>query len=80
MPAGIVIEDSIIMFANATDKNKPLPAGLFIYVENADERFKKEVVADAKVINEIADHVYGRSGGVTDPCCHGNLFNSSVMA
>lgn len=67
MHAEILIGDSTIMFADATEKYKPQPAGLFIYVDNADERFRKAVEAGAKVINEVADQTYGRSGGVTDP-------------
>lgn len=65
--AETLIGDSTIMFADATEKYKPQPAGLFIYVDNADERFRKAVEAGAKVINEVADQPYGRSGGGTDP-------------
>ncbi len=67
MHAEIRIGDSTIMFADATDRYKPQPAGLFIYVDNADKRFKKAIQAGAKVINEVADQPYGRSGGVADP-------------
>ncbi len=67
MHAEIMIGDSTIMFADATERYRSQPAGLFIYVDNADNRFKKAVEAGAKVINEVADQPYGRSGGVTDP-------------
>ena len=67
MHAEILIGDSTIMFADATERYKPQPAGLFIYVDNADRRFEKAVEAGAKVINEVADQPYGRSGGITDP-------------
>jgi PhnB protein len=67
MHAEIMIGDSTIMFADATEKYKPIPAGLFIYVDNADERFRKAINAGAKVINEVSDQTYGRSGGVIDP-------------
>jgi len=65
--AEILIGDSTIMFADATERYRPQQAGLFIYVDNADARFNKAVEAGAKVINEVADQPYGRSGGVTDP-------------
>lgn len=67
MHAEIMIGGSTIMFADASERYKSRPAALFIYVDNADERFKKAVEAGATVINEVADQPYGRSGGVTDP-------------
>ncbi len=67
MHAEIMIGDSTIMFADATENYRPIPAGLFIYVDNADERFRKAIDAGAKVINEVANQPYGRSGGVMDP-------------
>jgi PhnB protein len=67
MHAEVSIGDCVIMFADATEKYQPQPAGFFIYVENADETFKKAVNAGGIVINEIADQSYGRSGGVKDP-------------
>jgi len=45
----------------------PQPAGLFIYVENADEGFRKAKEAGAQVIMEPVDREYGRSCGVKDP-------------
>ena len=65
--AELSIGGSTIMFADATDQYKPQPAGLFIYVNNADETFKKAVEAGAATVTEIADQPYGRSGGVKDP-------------
>ncbi len=67
MHAEIMIERSTIMFADATDKFKQQNAGLFIYVENADETFNKAIVNGAEIITEISDQSYGRSGGVKDP-------------
>lgn len=67
MHAEIMIGDATIMFADATEGYKPHPAALFIYVDNADERFKKALQEGATVINEVADQPYGRSGGITDP-------------
>lgn len=67
MHAEIMIGESTIMFADATELYKPQPAAFFIYVDNADERFKKAVEEGAVPINEVADHPYGRSGGIADP-------------
>lgn len=67
MHAEIMIGGSTIMFADATENYQPRPAGLFINVDDADVVYKKALDAGAKIITEISDHPYGRSGGVTDP-------------
>ncbi len=67
MHAEIMIGDSTIMFADATNKAESKPAGLFVYVDDADETFKKAIAAKASVVTEMADQNYGRSGGVKDP-------------
>jgi uncharacterized glyoxalase superfamily protein PhnB len=67
MHAEIMIGDSTIMFADATEQFRPIPAALFIYVDNADERYKKAIEAGATAIGEVADQPYGRSGGIVDP-------------
>ena len=67
MHAEIMIEGSTIMLADATEEFKTSTAGLFIYVENADETFAKAMNEGATVVREIADQDYGRSGGIKDP-------------
>ncbi len=67
MHAELMIGESTIMFADATEEYAPQPGGFFIYVENADETFQKAVDAGGKVVTELADQSYGRSGGVQDP-------------
>jgi len=67
MHAEIMIGECTIMFADATDTYKTQTTGLFIYVDNADERYKKAIDAGATIITKVSDQVYGRSGGVTDP-------------
>jgi PhnB protein len=67
MHAEIMIGECTIMFADATDKYQSQTAGLFIYVDNVDERYKRAVEAGSTIISEISDQPYGRSGGVTDP-------------
>jgi PhnB protein len=65
--AEVIIGASTIMFADATDAIEVRPAGLFVYVENADETFNKAIAANATVVTELANQTYGRSGGVQDP-------------
>jgi PhnB protein len=67
MHAEITIGDCVIMFADSTEQYHPRPAGLFIYVPDADETFKKAIAEGASVIMDMADQSYGRSGGVKDP-------------
>lgn len=63
----ITIGDSTIMFADSTEKYEPRTAGLFIYVENADETYKKALDEGAITIMELSDQDYGRTCGVNDP-------------
>jgi PhnB protein len=67
MHGEIMIGESTIMFADATDQYKSQTAGMFIYVDNADERYKKAIEAGATIITQVSDQPYGRSGGVADP-------------
>jgi PhnB protein len=66
MHGEIEIGASTIMFADSTDDFKPCPAGLFIYVANADETYKIAIEAGATSIMEPANQSYGRSCGVKD--------------
>ena len=72
MHSEIQIGGSTIMFADTTELLKPRPAGLFIYVENADETYKKAIDEGATTVMELSDQDYGRSCGVTDP--FGNIW------
>jgi PhnB protein len=67
MHAELMIGESTLMLAESTDKYDPRTAGLFIYVDDADERFNKAVGAGATIVNAVGDQPYGRSGGVLDP-------------
>jgi len=67
MHAEIQINGATIMCADVTDKYHEATANLFIYVPDADEAFKKAKEAGAKVVEELAERDYGRSGGVQDP-------------
>jgi len=66
MHSELQINGSTIMFCDSTDKWKTETAN-FIYVDNADETYKKALSEGATTIMEPADQDYGRSCGVTDP-------------
>jgi len=70
--AQIMLGQSAIMFAEATDEWKPQPAGMFIYVDNADARYAKAIEAGATSIMGLTDEPYGRTCGVTD--AFGNMW------
>lgn len=67
MHAEIQLGDSTIMFADATAQFEPRPAGMFVYVANADETYAKALAAGATSLMPPADQEYGRSCGVLDP-------------
>ena len=66
MHSEIMIGECTIMFADATGQYAARPAGMFIYVDNADETYQKAIDAGASVISAVSDQPYGRSGGVKD--------------
>jgi uncharacterized glyoxalase superfamily protein PhnB len=66
MHSEIKIGDSTIMFADSTEKYQPRGAGLFVYVDNADETFKKALAEGAAIVTDLSDQSYGRTGGVSD--------------
>jgi PhnB protein len=67
MHSEIQIGGSTIMFADTTEQIKEQVAGLFIYVENADETYKKAIDAGATTVMELSNQDYGRTCGVNDP-------------
>lgn len=67
MHAEIMIGESTIMFADASDQFKVSNAGLFVYVEDADETYKSALANGGVVVTELANQPYGRSGGIMDP-------------
>jgi len=77
MHAEIMIGDSTIMFADATEQFKSSNASLFVYVENADETFEIAISEGATVVKEITDESYGRGGGIKDP--FGNIWWITAM-
>lgn len=67
MHGEVNIGGSTIMFGNSGDQYPPQPAGLYINVEDADVTFQRALDNGAKVIMEVSDKDYGRTGGVIDP-------------
>lgn len=68
MHAEVTISGSTLMIAEATDEWTAQPAGLFLYVPNADEAYQKALAEGATSVLELRDQEYGRSGGVKDFC------------
>jgi uncharacterized glyoxalase superfamily protein PhnB len=65
--AEIKIGGTTIMAADSTEEFNPREATLMVYVENADDSFKKAVALGAEIVRDISDQEYGRTGGVLDP-------------
>ena len=72
MHAELDVDGSIVMFAESTDEYPPQTAGMFVYVVNADETYKKALEAGGTNVMEPADREYGRACGVKDP--YGNTW------
>ncbi|MEO7582124.1 MAG: VOC family protein [Ferruginibacter sp.] len=60
------LQDSVIMFADKTDDFAPRPAGIFIYVDNVDETFRRAMEKGAIAKMEPAQQPYGYTCGFQD--------------
>lgn len=67
MHAEVAIHGSTIMFADTNDQWPVANAHLFVYVDNADDIFKRALERGASTIMELSDQDYGRTCGVLDP-------------
>ncbi len=67
MHGELQIGESTIMFADSTEEFKTQTAGLFVYVQDADETYSKALEEGATSLTAMSNQDYGRSGGVTDP-------------
>ena len=66
--AEVRIGDSVVMMGEANGQSKPMPAMLYVYVEDVDAVYKRALQAGAKPVRELKDEFYGdRAGGVADP-------------
>lgn len=71
-PAEIRIGDSTVM-VSSTDERAAFPAFLYVYVDDADEAFRRAVDAGATILESPLDTPYGdRRAMVVDP--FGNIF------
>ena len=67
------IGDWMVMMGEASGQWAPMPASIYLYVNNADAIYKKAMAAGASSIMEPANQFYGdRHGGVKDPS--GNMW------
>lgn len=64
--AELRIDDTILMMGGSTKEWSAQPAGLFIYVTNADATYQKALAAGATSVMPPADQDYGRACGVKD--------------
>jgi PhnB protein len=67
--AEVRIGDSVVMMSEACGEWKPMPAMLYLYVEDMDAVYQRALEKGATSLREPMDQFYGdRSGGVQDPC------------
>jgi PhnB protein len=67
--AEVKVGDSMIMMGEAMGEWQPMPAALYLYVEDADAVYRRALAAGATSISEPANQFYGdRNAGVKDPC------------
>jgi len=67
MHGELLVGESVIMCADATEQFGEKTGGFFVYVKDADVTFMYALAAGATAIMPVSDMPYGRSGGVTDP-------------
>lgn len=67
MHAEVNIKGCTIMIAESTDDYAPQNAGMFVYVDNCDQAYRKALEKGAESIMPPADKSYGRSAGIIDP-------------
>ena len=62
------IGDSMLMMSEPRDTWKPMPCGVFIYVDDTDTVYRQALEAGAVSLMEPSDQFYGdRNAGVRDP-------------
>jgi PhnB protein len=66
--AAVRIGDSPVMLAEASEPWKPMPTGIYLYVEDTDATYRRALEAGGTSLMEPADQFYGdRNAGVKDP-------------
>ena len=61
------IGEAVIMFADVTEQFEARPAGIFIYVEDTDDTYKRALDAGATSLMEPTQQPYGYTCGFHDP-------------
>lgn len=73
MHAEVKIGDSVVMMGEPMEPFAPMPASLYVYVQDIDAIYQRALQAGATSVMEPVDQFYGdRSAGVKDPL--GNLW------
>ena len=67
MHSEISIGSSTLMITDATEQWPAQTANLFVYVNDADETYKRAIDKGATTVMELSNQDYGRTCGVTDP-------------
>jgi PhnB protein len=68
MHAEVRIGDSVVMLSDAMGERKPMPTGIYLYVNDADATYQRALQAGATAMMEPANLFYGdRHGSVKDP-------------
>jgi uncharacterized glyoxalase superfamily protein PhnB len=71
-PAEVRIGDSVVMISSVGER-EAFPAFLYVYVDDADETYRRAIAAGAQTIEAPLDTAYGhRRAMVRDP--YGNVF------
>lgn len=71
-PTEVRIGDSLVMVSSVGER-EAFPALLYVYVEDADETYRRAVAAGAETLEAPSDQSYGdRRAMVRDP--NGNVF------
>ena len=58
-PAEIRIGDSVVMVSDGDSLRDPMPAFLYVYVEDADSTYQRAIAANALSLEAPADMPYG---------------------
>jgi uncharacterized glyoxalase superfamily protein PhnB len=67
MHAEVIIGDSVIMMGEAGEVNPPVPAMLYLYLEDCDAAYQRALAAGAVSLQEPKDEFYGdRTAAVKD--------------
>jgi uncharacterized glyoxalase superfamily protein PhnB len=67
-PAEMRIGDSVILVSDGGGEREPTTAFLYVYVQDADESYRRAIAAGAEPVEEATDMPYGdRRATVRDP-------------